>query len=535
MKHLICILFALMFGLDMSAQSSYMSYSESKDEACIANLDGWGGVLILSRMNNLVVTVNNARAPRITPKGKRADGMYVYEVAVDRKDTKEPKVEINKRGDVDKIDFVVTTKADFFRAYIIEEVAKPIRMEDQTKSNDVITDERLSEVEITSPIADLQIQCPKELNATVTSSKKAGDKTITITSIKFPVQPLLDLKAEIARLEGELAKSDAEISRQLEKQTLSEKQVEELVLRRDQQNEALQDAQDRWSTINHIDLFAEGTNRLAIDLSEAGPRRKFCWGVLLRTVVVKEHVTDFNAKFSEGARLFSLREYDNARRNFLAAKEAKDAPGELIPSVVKNIADCDTCILYETYSKGALLKMKQMKQQGSGSQAEVVKYASAALEFISVLNKYNPCDFYSSRIETLDKLIEEMPLDLKVTIVNWVQGFSGFSEGKGLANVELWADYGTGNPPYKEYQTDKKFKSYISKNSSRFKQMGVTDPNGEIVLHLSRKNLPHGIFFHPVGYKGMCRILYMDFQEILQKSKGEYNMRQFRMRMNITQ
>lgn len=62
--------------------------------------------------------------------------------------------------------------------------------------------------------------------------------------------------------------------------------------------------------------------------------------------------------------------------------------------------------------------MKQMRQAGEANQKDVVKYASGALEFLNVLNKYNPCDFYAERIEKLEKLIEDMPLDLKFTIAN---------------------------------------------------------------------------------------------------------------------
>ena len=479
--------------LGMMAQSSFMSYSENKEEGCIEDLDGAGGVRILSKRSDLVVTVNNAPSAKITPKGKRADGYYVYDVVVNRSDTKTPKIEINKRGDIDKIDFVVNTKADFFLAFVVNEVEKPIRCEDQTKANDVITNAKLAELEINSPIEDLQIDCPKELGATITSSKKSTDKSITITTITFPVEQIVSTKKRLSTLE---------------------------------KTEAL------FARITHIDLFAKGTNRLTIDISEAAPRKKFCWGVLLRTVVVKEHVTDFNAKFSEGARLFSLREYDNARRNFIAAKNAKDAPGDLLPSVMRNIADCDTCILYDRLSRGALTRMKEMRQAGSGNQKEVVRYASAASEFLSVLNKYNSCDFYTERIEKLDSMVEEMPLDVKFTITQWVQSVAGYAEGGRLARVEIWADSGKKMPSYKEFQTDKKFKQMIG-NDARYKLLGESNNQGVIEVHLNRKALPNGLFFRPVGYGNRIAIKYMDVKEIMRQSEGDYMKRQFRLKMYV--
>lgn len=518
--------------LGMMAQSSFMSYSENKEEGCIEDLDGAGGVRILSKRSDLVVTVNNAPSAKITPKGKRADGYYVYDVVVNRSDTKTPKIEINKRGDIDKIDFVVNTKADFFLAFVVNEVEKPIRCEDQTKANDVITNAKLAELEINSPIEDLQIDCPKELGATITSSKKSTDKSITITTITFPVEQIVSTKKRLSTLQAELNAIDERIKQEFEKPKMTDKQRDELSVSRDEKYAELEKTEEFFARITHIDLFAKGTNRLTIDISEAAPRKKFCWGVLLRTVVVKEHVTDFNAKFSEGARLFSLREYDNARRNFIAAKNAKDAPGDLLPSVMRNIADCDTCILYDRLSRGALTRMKEMRQAGSGNQKEVVRYASAASEFLSVLNKYNPCDFYTERIEKLDKMVEEMPLDVKFTITQWVQSVAGYAEGGRLARVEIWADSGKKMPSYKEFQTDKKFKQMIG-NDARYKLLGESNNQGEIEVHLNRKALPNGLFFRPVGYGNRIAIKYMDVKEIMRQSEGDYMKRQFRLKMYV--
>ena len=41
----------------------------------IADLNGAGGVLVISKRGDLVFSVDNASRPVITPKGKRADGL----------------------------------------------------------------------------------------------------------------------------------------------------------------------------------------------------------------------------------------------------------------------------------------------------------------------------------------------------------------------------------------------------------------------------------------------------------------------------
>ena len=55
--------------------------------------------------------------------------------------------------------------------------------------------------------------------------------------------------------------------------------------------------------------------------------------------------------------------------------------------------------------------------------------------------------------------------------------------------------------------------------------------NGELELNLVRKSLPKGFFFRPVGYNNDVKIGYMDVTEIMNQSEGDYNKRQFRMKM----
>lgn len=517
----------------LSAQSIYMSCSEAKDKDEIASLEGGGGALILSRRNDLVVTVGNAPTAKVTPKGRRADGYYGYEVVVAASDTKTPKVEVNKRGDVDKIDFVVNVRPDFLRAYVVEEVEKPIRMEDQTKANDVITDATHAQVEVTSSIADLQFDCPKDLGCVVAQAPKAGDKSVTVTTITFPVKPLTDAKAEVARLEAELADMDAKVKAQTAQKTLSDAQIDHLLASYDQRKAELETALEQLGKLSHIGLFATGTNSLSIDIAGAVPRKKFCWGVLLRTVTVEKHVTDFNAKFSEGARLYGLRDYANARSNFVAASQAKDAEASLLPSVQQNIAECDTCLLYERYAMQSLARMKEMKAKGSGTQAEVARYATGASEFLKVLNKYNPCDFYTDRIEKLEKLVADMPLDLKFTLTRWERGYEGLNEAGPLAGVELWADYGADVPPLNSYDSDRRFTKLVSASPSRYRQLATSGSGGVAEIHLVRKSLPQAIFFRPVGADDKIKIKRMNVADIMQQSVGSYNKRQFRLKMYV--
>ena len=179
MKKLLLILTLILMGMNIHAQSDFISSSPVNEEDCFADLQGKGGILVLSELGDLAITINNVKAPQITPKGKRKDGLYVYEIVIDLKDNKTPKVEVNRRGEIYKTDFVVSLKADLMRAYKIEYVKMPIRMEDQTKSNNAILDEKLAEVEISTAIKDLQVVVSPKLNAKITKSVKKNDNSST--------------------------------------------------------------------------------------------------------------------------------------------------------------------------------------------------------------------------------------------------------------------------------------------------------------------------------------------------------------------
>lgn len=525
MKRILSLLALFVFTLTIHAQDDFISSSPDNDEDCIATLSGKGGVLLLSELNDLVITINNAKSPTVTPKGKRPDGLYAYEIVIDLKDNKTPKIEVNRRGEIYKTDFVVSLKPDFMKAYTIGYVKNPIRMENQTKGNDAILDQKLAEVEITSTIKDLQVTVPSRLNAKVTHEAKKTDQSIIITTIIIPLENINAMKATIEEARKEFMSIQQVINQKGSSASDAEWN------KRDAMEEKLHQAEEEFRSSMHIDVFAPGTNREQIDLEPLGPRVKLCYGVLLLKQIEKVYVTECSALMTEGARLYGLRQYDNARRNFVNALNAKDTPADIIPSINGNIQQCDTCLKYEQYAMGSLVKMKQMRQAGEANQKDVVKYAAGATEFLNVLNKYNPCDFYAERINKLEKLIEEMPLDLKFTIAKWVNDYSGFYEDGTLGNVELWAYSGDGTPSIKDYKSDKKFLDMVDDDASHFKQLGESDSQGVIDIHLVRKDLPKGFFFRPVGYGDRVKIKYMDANEIMLQSEGEYSKRQIRLKM----
>lgn len=518
------ILLTMLFALAMitaGAQSKYISYTPDETKNVHnEDLAGNGGFLILSERSDLVVSVTNSPTAKITPLGKRSDGLYAYEVVVNRSQQRTPRVEVSKRGDIDRVDFAKSIRPNTLHAYIIQEVDNPIRMEDQTSGNDVILDAKLAEVEISTTINDLKVDCPKELGATVTTSRKASDQSVFITSVKIPVAKLKEAKDNLDALRQKAKELDDITNK-----------TDAVWSQMDANDAALSDAAKLWQRISVIEVYAPETNRLPIDIGELGPRMKKCYGVLPLVKVVRDAASEFLSFMDTGAQSFNLRKYDDAKRAFSNALKAKDMPADMAPVVNSNIAQCDTCLLYERFAGGAVLKLVELRKSSeTASQRQVAEYAVAASEFLGVCYKYNPCDFYKERIDKLDQLVAEMPLELRFTIAKWVSNRVSVYEDGYLPNVEVWAYYGSTQPSFASYANDNAFKKMVNA-SSDFRLLGTSDENGIVDLEVSRGKLPTGLFFHPVDYKNRVRPAYKDMTEIMSSSVGDYMKRQFRMKM----
>ena len=70
MKKLLLILTLVLMGMNIHAQSDFISSSPVNEEDCFADLQGKGGILVLSELGDLAITINNVKAPQITPKGR---------------------------------------------------------------------------------------------------------------------------------------------------------------------------------------------------------------------------------------------------------------------------------------------------------------------------------------------------------------------------------------------------------------------------------------------------------------------------------
>jgi hypothetical protein len=528
MKRIFSLLAAVMLALAVSAQSAYLSCRPYSEADRIADLHGAGGVLVLSQRSDLVITIINAPSATVAAATKRADGLYEYEVVVDRKVTTEPKVEVNRRGDVDRLDWVAITKPNFFRSFLVEDTQKPIRIENQTAANDAVLDAALAQVEFQTTIPDLVVACDELISrgAKLTTEQKRGDNSIFITRLTIPIRLLDDARKQA---------QDAEAAHQaLRKQLVdnpegSKNATDKDWERLDQLEEASQQAAEQLQKIMNVSVYAAGTNQLPVDISGLKPRSKMVYGVLLRTIVEEKHVSQCAGFMAEGGRQFELREYQNARQAFSNALHAPDTPADMRSSIQTSIAQCDTCAAYEKWTLAAFARMREIKNTG-GSQEQAVECATAAISYLQLLNRYNPSDFYTNRIRQLEAAIKSLPLELRLTAVRWVKNVSGFYEAGRIPGVEAWVFRGSNPPAPKEYNTDKKFREMVAA-SADYVQTGVTDSEGRVDLRFDREQLPTGIFLRPVGSGDKIKVFYISFSDLMTQSQGTYNKRQFRVKM----
>lgn len=520
MRSLFCILFVLLAIVQIQAQNEYISNSRDAIADRPENLDGRRGVLVLSDNSTLVIRVTNASRPVevIKPIGKNRAGEYEYKLIMDADDTDEAKVVVSRMSDLYTTEFVARLKRDTLVAYRIQEVEEPIRFEDQTRGNDAHLNALEAELEFSTIIKGLTVKCSDKLGASISSKPSAVDPNVTVTTVVLPVTSLVAAREELKAAQAEYDRLTALVN--------SDKATLEDLDRHDDAEKRLSLAEATMAELSTVKIYSERTNHLSIDISSLGPRSKKVYVVLPITIEKEVFVTECNAYMTEGGRLFGLRKYADARVAFVNAIGAKDVPLNMKPAIMENISRCDSCIQYEKLAAFAIGKIMQMKKDGTATQQQVKKYAEAAIDFLGLVNEYNPSDFYTSRIEKLEQMLEDLPLNVAFTVVEWLT----VKEGSLLPNVEIWAYYGMQPLNSADMASPRKLRKVIDRSPGRFRQVGLTDAEGRNVVVLDRKNLPTAFVFCPSNDDDI-KITLLTMGDLMRQASGTYLERQFRLKM----
>lgn len=519
---LTCLFAALLCALPITAQTEYITSSRTMDADRFEDLDGGYGLLVISPHKDLIFNMVDAGVKYTSRmNGRTADGNCEYYIIVDAASTHHPKVEISRRGNVYKTEIVENLKADYMVAFRVEEVTNPIRYDNQTSANDVRFNAKEAELEFTTTIKDLKVKLSPLLGAGEPTTKVSkADNNIYVTTVVIPVERIKEAKESSDRLTAEHDALEAKLTSGSYEASNDEWEKEEELKR--QADEAARN----YSEMVCVEIFSEGSNHLSIDISDMGPRTKKCYAVLPLVIEHSVFVTECSAYMSEGGRLFAQRKYGDARAAYLNALSSKDLIPNMRPTIDASISECDSCIFYEKLAVGAIKRFNEMRKNGNATQREAAKYASAASEFLGILNNYNPDEFYTSRIEKFDKFLADIPLNIKFTTVEW----KTLMEGNPLQGIELWAYYGTMPITSAMFPTDRKFRKMLDSHAADFTQLGVSDANGKVAIELNRQKLPTGILFRPKDNKDV-KIKYLEFNDLMRQARGTYMEKQFRLKM----
>lgn len=545
MKRILSILLFVFICLQMQAQSDYISYSRYEEADRFDDLNGDKGILILSEYKDLVISIVGVNKKSYTPHVERPDGYFEYRIIIDADITK-PKVVVSRLGSVYTTEFVVSPKRDFFVAYRIEITSNQILFEDQTMANDVHLNATEGAIEFRTSLKNLQIVCASELKATINREVSRDDPNISIIKVIVPIDALNVIRNNFADYQTDYEKKISLLKEEysiLDKKGSNKDNAEwdrydklEADLKECEQE--FQEKQLFFNKLTRIELYVEGSNHLFLETFKEmdeekenylfGPRTKKSYVVSPRYIEVTKYATESNSYLSEGSKLFEMRKYEEARTAYQSALEASDVEENMCPVIQEYISRCDSCIEYEDLAAFSIGKIVDLKKQGSATQEDIYKYASAAKEFLEIVYSYNPSasGFYQEYIEKLEQLLGNIPLKIRFTIVEW----KTLNEGNSISGVEVWAYYGTPLVSSATFSSDKKFERMMKKETFNYKQIGVSDSEGIVEVELDRNNLPEGLLFRPDKERNI-KIEYMSLAELESQAGGTYKEKQYRLRM----
>lgn len=290
-----------------------------------------------------------------------------------------------------------------------------------------------------------------------------------------------------------------------------------------------QEAKEQWyGEHTTILLGGNGIKALPLSLTEISPKER------VRYAVVAMKMSECMSLMDEADALFKAMKYTEAKKVYASALKAKDVTESLVPSINSHILRCDSCVNYFQRLVGVLGLIKERKEASDKvSQYDVASYYYAAIEYMQILYRYNPIEYYKKNIAALEKTVGDMPFQIRFTVVKWQSDRVSAGETGAMSDVDIWAYYGDKASIPAKYNDNEAFRKILRTAGEKYRHIGVTDDNGVVDMELKRSTLPTGFFFAPVDVKTKADVVYRDMEEVMSQAKHEYNKRQFRLKMYV--
>lgn len=528
MKKLFFFVFLLLWTLPLCAQNFGLTVDRDDTKDDIADLKGNYGVKLLSKYDDLNILSPNVHGISVESCGLQMGNVYQYIVSVPRDFSGYPKLVISRPNSLNQADLMPEKellKPNYLIAYRVAEDKKPIELVPMDKlATSLSAKEAVIVVE--TQMKDLAPTYSAEFwgeDLRLDSLKNNGIKTFTIT---YRPSKIKELQEAIQKYDLQAKELEADLVSQQEKG----EQTDDADWDKLEYYEAEKaKAEKQWLEYSQIGLDCSGTtNKVFINMSEIAANQKKYYMVIEKYTVKKEFVKECSARINEGAELFKNRQYSEARKAYVEAMKAKDYIPALHDCIQAKINLCDSCFLYHCLTRKTLQKSQEME---SMSQEEKAKYMSVALEFLQVLYNYNPDPYYKESINELKKILDNIPLNIKFTTVEWklLSKDRAIVDGDCIPDVELWSYTGDPNQ-LNRWMAGNKLERFLKRFSQHFRQIGVTNSDGMAIVELQRSELPHGILLYPVNRDDM-KPYYMSLDELYEKAQGTYVMKQIRVRM----
>lgn len=520
MKRSILVVLIISLCTALLAQESYISTEPCPNKNYNYDLSGNSGILVLSKNSNLVFNIPNVLSFELTSKGTDKNGDNQYLIIIDENETKQPKVEVSRRGDVYKTSFLARLQPNKVLVFRINEVENPIRIDDQTNIGDIRLNAEETELEISSTIKDLDVNCNPALNAKITKGTFSADKSVNVINVVIPVKNLTNARDKYEQVMNEYEVLKAKVI-----DDDSYMATEQELARYDQlEIDITQSAQD-LAEIQTVYISSSGSNRVAIDISDLGPRIKKNFVVLPLKIEVPS--SECSERMREAAKRFEEMKYKDALNLYETALKSDGCTNEL-SNIINNqyIKECNTCIVYDLQLKKALKRVQELKNQGTASQNEAIKVFDEAYKTAELLYNYTSNKSYLPILDKFKEIMNSIPINISITCVEWLKSTGSFSEGGVIPNVQIYADYGNSKE-----NIPRKSKKFIQKyaDNSRYKLLGETNNSGNLIIKLPRENQPTALVICPMNND--FRVEYKNIETILSQSKGSYLERQFRLKL----
>lgn len=437
MKKYIVLLSVLLLFCGVSAQeegpSMYADYDASLNRS--ESMNGYGGIIVVSSFDDLAiqVTSGNNVDDNLAPS-KRSDGQYEYLIPINLEKGSEAHFIINRRGSTTRAEFSEKRlRSDCLLGYRVKSIANPIRLSYQPNVGDMYPSATEGLVEISTAFEKLNIQVPNTLPFEVMSGKQENDESINVYKIIVPVGKIAELNKEYERKSREFEVLDNAL---IEAGNTDDPRWGEL----DKLEAEVAELKASIASVQQIDVSAEESNLLSIDISQMGPRSKMVVAVvpLVQTIVKKEYKNPYDDYMAQAQNAYDLRKYGTAKNLYLQASQTEGITSLQSKTAQECASMMDGLSERMQTVKNCAAAWKRMQKEGNVQRHLAEDCLELAMTNLGQLYTLTHDDYYEKTKLKYEKILSDFPVVIEgnIRVKNYNDGIMQINS---LTNCEIYA------------------------------------------------------------------------------------------------